>query len=215
MDTREFVCQTDYCFQSSDGSIARCLTVVPQNTDQHPWTANINFSSNGNYFLDASYPASGRYNTFVEDKLLSFQFRKEYLKIEPVVSSGLPENALNFDRGNFSHDLQINMNVKKPYQFSCSSGEDLPFGGASFVVEEGFESLIDRFKSKQRRVLFDERDDVLETDASNPKVLFYVQRVYGRMRHPVHKHVPKLMRKGGIPTGFDLLSGASPKIFPF
>lgn len=209
----EFVCQTDYSSQSSDGSFARCLTTVPQNTDQHPWTADIKSSSKEDYLLDNSLSALRKSSSCVKDELSSFQFGKEYLKIESVVCSGTSENALNFDRDEFSHELEINMNIKKPYQLGYSSEDSLSFGGASFAGEERFESLIDRFKYKRRRVLSDERDDILEVDASDTGSDLYSKSLW-QDEASCAQHVPKFMRKGDIPTRFDLLSRASPKTFP-
>ncbi|KAJ0097652.1 hypothetical protein Patl1_29279 [Pistacia atlantica] len=209
----ESFCQTDYSFQSSDSLFARCLTTVPQNIDQHPWTADIYSSSKEDYLLDNSFAASGKSNTCVEDELMSFKFGKEYVKIEPVVSSGLSENALNFHRDEFSHELETNMNIKKPYLSSCSSGKGLPFGGASFAGVEEFECLIDRFKYKRRRILSDERDDILEVDASDQGSDLYSKSLW-QDEASCAQHVPKVMSKGDIPTSFDLLSRVSPKTFP-
>ncbi|KAJ0041276.1 hypothetical protein Pint_28721 [Pistacia integerrima] len=153
-----------------------CLTTVPQNTDQHPWTADIYSSSKEDYLLDNSFSASGRSNTCVEDELMSFQFGKEYVKIEPV--------------GKACHLV----------------------GLCSLDVEE-FECLIDRFKYKRRRILSDERDAILEVDASDQGSDLYSRSLW-QDEASCAQHVPKVMSKGDIPTSFDLLSRVSPKTFP-
>uniref|UniRef100_A0A5B7BWE8 Putative DNA mismatch repair protein MLH3 isoform X1 n=2 Tax=Davidia involucrata TaxID=16924 RepID=A0A5B7BWE8_DAVIN len=208
-----FDCQTDYSFQSCDGSFAQCRVTENEEGSSHMWAHDNNiFCAEDHFFGNKLFPIE-RSNEYTNN-VLGSRWEDTRLKVGANMSNGLTECALSCDCFEFGDDMdKVSKNLKKPFLQSCSSRSSLPPDEVSFASDEGFQFQIGGFRTKWKRLDSGDRVDLGELDDSNQRSDF-LPRTLWQNEEESSWSSPRLVTKCDMHTGLEFLSRDSIKSLP-
>ncbi|XP_020532764.1 DNA mismatch repair protein MLH3 isoform X2 [Jatropha curcas] len=210
----EFLCHSDYTLQSWNGYLSKHASTINQKSDNHLWTSDDNFLSSGDYFLEDRFTARQRSSDYEQGDTLGLEWQSESPKITSVEIKEFSGGPFSLDYHKFGDELEVSKNNEKPFLKSCSSQRSMPLDRSLFKSEEGLEFPINDFKTKRRRVCFDEKVHILKIDARDHRF----DIIPGAMQQheaTCSQKFPVLSMGVDMPAGFDSLSRACEKSFSF
>ncbi|KAA8547596.1 hypothetical protein F0562_004025 [Nyssa sinensis] len=207
------VCQSDYSFQSRDGSLAQCRVAENEEGGSHMSAPDENIFGAEDHFLGNKFFDIERSNEHA-DNVLGSRLDDACLNVGANTSNRLTGSPLSRDCFQFGDDMdKVGKKLKKPFLQNCSSRRSLPPDGESFASDEGFEFQIVGFRSKWNRVDSDDRVDVGEVDDSYQSSDI-LPRTLWRNEEASCWSSPRLLNKRDMHKGLEFLSRASTKSFP-
>lgn len=208
----EYVQQSDYSFESWDGSPGKFMPKVSGKRENKLCISKNHFSSAEDYFLENRVTAAERSAVNLEDNNVGFLWADEF-ELHTSVSNGSVRSAVPCDSQEVSNDLEMSRVTMKPFLKSCSTHRSLPLEGELFMDNE-LDIQSDGFRNKGMLSATCHQDDIPETDGSNQGFDF-LTRTSLQDQASVFQPFPRGMTKSDSYAQFDCLSRASVKSTSF